>query len=413
MAGQITVTPEGIKVPQASEIKIALQNIFQSSFGSDLSLDDSTPQGTLINGLTEEKLLDNAEILYLLNQLNPNTNSGIFQDAIGALFGMERKPATHSVVNCECVGLAGTVLNGKASGNPAMVQSTNGDLFECIAGGTIPAGGTITLQFEAVEAGPIPVSSNTLTTIYNMVSGWDTVNNSNAGTTGTEEESRADFEARRKESLALNATGSIGSVYSHVYNVSGVTDVFCYENPTGSSVTYRGITLSPHSAYICQNGASIINGTAGSGSLAEAIYNSLSAGCNTNGSNTCTYTDTITGVQYSYSYYNSTNTKIYIQVNIAYSISDELKQQVKEAFLKEFNGQSIVNNKKISIGDDVYASRFYDVVRTLNDNDIVLKSIKVSTNGSSWQDVLTFNMNILPVLDIESSSPSYVVFNVG
>ena len=294
-----------------------------------------------------------------------------------------------------------------------MVQSTNGDLFQCIAGGTIPAGGTITLQFEAVEAGEIPVSSNTLTTIYNMVSGWDTVNNSSAGTIGTEEESRADFEARRKKTLALNATGSIGSVYAHVYDVKGVTDVYCYENPTGSSVTYRGITLSPHSAYICQNGASIINGTAGDGSLAEAIYNSLSAGCDTNGSNTCTYTDPVTNVQYSYSYYNSTNTNIYIQVNLAYSISEEIKQKVKEAFSKEFSGQSIVDNKKISIGDDVYASRFYDVIKALNDNDIVLKSIKVSTNGSSWQDVLNFNMNILPILDITSTSPSYVQFNVS
>jgi len=416
MSGQISVNSNGIQVPEASEIKTTLQTVFTASMGSDLNLDDSTPQGSLIDGLTQEKMRDNAQILYFFNQLNPNTNDGIFQDATGSLFGMERKHATHSVVNCECVGLAGTVLKGISSGEPAMAQSVNGDLFQCIAGGTIPNSGTITLQFMAVEAGEIPVSSNTITKIYNIVSGWDSINNSTSGTIGTEEESRADFEARRKKTLALNATGSIGSVYAHVYEVNGVTDVFCYENPTNSNLTYRGITLTPHSAYICQNGASVINGGAGSGSLAEAIYNSLSAGCDTNGASTpatCTYTDPITGVQYTYKYYNSTNTNIYIQVNITYGISDALKDQIKEAFLKEFSGQSIVGNKKISIGDDVYASRFYDVVKALNDNDIVLKSIKVSTDGSTWQDLLSFNMNILPVLDIESSSPSYVQFNVG
>ena len=413
MPAQITVTPEGIKVPQASEIKQTMQIIMTAAMGSDLSLDDSTPQGNLINGITEEKLLDNAQVLHFLNQLNPNTNEGIYQDATGALFGMKRKPATYSVVNCECGGLAGTVINGVSSGDPAMVQSTGGDLFKCVAGGTIPNSGTITLQFVAVESGEIPVSANTLTTIYTPVGGWDTVNNSTSGTLGTVEESRADFEARRKKTLALNATGSIGSVYAHVYDVDGVTDVFCYENPTNSNLTYRGITLTPHSAYICQNGASVINGTTGDGSLAEAIYNSLSAGCDTNGSNTCTYTDSITGVQYSYNYYNSTNTNLYIQVNITYNIADSLKQTIKEALLKEFNGQSIVGNRKITIGDDVYASRFYDVISGLKNDNIVLKSVKISTNGSSWQDVLNFNMNILPVLDIESTSPSYVQFNVG
>lgn len=413
MAGQITVTEKGIKVPQASEIKATFQTIFASAFGSDLSLDDSTPQGGLINGLTEEKLLDNAQILFFLNQLNPNTNDGIYQDAIGSIFGMQRKPATYSTVNCECGGLEGTVINGISSGNPAIVQSTSGDLFQCISGGVIPSSGTITLQFIAVESGEIPVSANTLTTIYTTVGGWDSVNNPNSGVVGTEEESRADFEERRKKTLALNATGSISSVYAHVYDVDGVTDVFCYENPTNNSLTYRGVTLSPHSAYICQNGASVINGTAGEGSLAEAIFNSLSAGCDTNGSNVCTYTDPVMNIQHSFNYYNSTNTNIYIQVNITYDIADSLKQTIKESLLKEFNGQSIVGNRKITIGDDIYASRFYNVIDELDNDNIVLKSVKISTNGTTWVDVLSFNINILPVLDIESTSPSYVIFNVG
>jgi len=407
MAGQISVTPDGIQVPQASEIKTAFQNVFTGSFGTDLSLDDSTPQGDLINGLTEEKLLDNAQILYFLNQQNPETADGIYQDALGSIYGIQRKTATNSIVNCVCNGLAGTVLNGVSSGNPAMVQSTNGDLFQCLIGGTIPASGTITLQFSAVESGAIPVGANTLTTIYNVVNGWDSVNNPAAGTLGNEIESRADFEARRKKSLALNATGSLGSVYSHVQEVDGVTDVFVYENDTNASITYRGITLGAHSIFVCENGAS------DSSELAEAIYNSKSAGCDTNGPNTCSFTEPITGVSYSYKYYTSTNTPIYIQINIAENISNSLKEIIKEALLKEFSGKSIIENEKISIGTTIYASRFYAVIEALKNNNIILKSVKISTNGSSWQDVLSFNMNILPTLDIESTSPSYVVFNVG
>lgn len=412
MSGQISITSSGISVPEASEIKGTFQTIFASSFGSDLNLDDSTPQGTLIDGLTQQKQLDNAQLLYFFNQLNPNTNNGIFQDAIASIFGLQRKEATHSVVNCVCTGLNGTVLNGKDDGDPAKAISVNGDVFVCTVGGTIPASGTITLQFEAEDSGEIPVGANTINKIYNVVSGWDTINNPSDGSLGEPEESRQDFEVRRKKSLALNAVGSLASLYSHIASVKGVTDVFCYENFTNSNLTYRGITLPPHSVFICQNGAS------SQSDLAEAIYNSLSAGCDTTPDNqytptTCTYVEPITGVSYTYNYYNSTNTAIYIQVNIAESISDSLKGRIKEAFLKEFTGESLVDNEKITIGTTIYASRFYNVISALDDKDIILKSVKVSTNGSTWVDLLSFNMNILPILNITSTSPNYVVFNVG
>lgn len=412
MSGQISVTSSGIIVPQASEIKEAFQSVFVGSFGSDLSLDDATPQGSLIDGLTEQKQLDNAQLLYFFNQLNPSTNDGIFQDAIANIFGLQRKEATHSVVNCVCTGLSGAVLNGKDSNDPAKAQSINGDVFICTIGGTIPDSGTITLQFESEDVGEIPVGANTINKIYSVVDGWDTVNNPNDGSLGEPEESRQDFENRRKKSLALNATGSLSSVYSHIASVEGVTDVFVYENPTNANVTYRGITLTPHSAYICQNGAS------SQSDLAEAIYNSLSAGCDTvkddpTTPTTCTYHEPITGIDYTFNYYNSTNTPIYIQVNIAEGISDDLKGRIKEAFLKEFTGESLVDNEKITIGTTIYASRFYNVINALGDRDIVLKSVKVSTNGSTWVDLLSFNINILPILNITSTSPNYVVFNVG
>ena len=64
MSGQISVTSAGIQVPQASDIKQAFQNVFTNALGTDLSLDDASPQGVIIDGLTQEKQLDNAQILY-------------------------------------------------------------------------------------------------------------------------------------------------------------------------------------------------------------------------------------------------------------------------------------------------------------------------------------------------------------
>lgn len=407
MSGQIEVTPNGIKVPQASEIKEAFQDVFINALGTDLSLDDATPQGNLIDGLTEQKQLDNAQILYFMNQFNPNFADGKWQDALASIYFVQRKQATNSVVSCTCTGLPGTVLNGVASGNPALAQSINGDVFQCLTGGTIPASGTIDLQFGAVETGPIPVANNTVNKIYNVVSGWDTVNNSSSGTVGSDQESRSAFAERIKNSLALNATGSLSSVYSHIINVAGVTDLCVEENDTDGIVTKRGIVLNPHSIYICENGAE------NTSELAEAIYNSKSAGCDTNGPNTCSWFNGLTGTTHEYKYYTPTFQNIYIKINTVVALSEAKQTAVKQSLLNNFNGNDNLGDERITIGSTFYASRFYKAVSSLGNNNIVLNNIKISTDGVNWEDSLSFNMNILPVLDIESESPEYVLFEVS
>ena len=397
MSSHITVTPAGIEVPQASEIKTAFQDILKDAFGSDINLDDSTSQGVWVDDLTEEKMADNAEYLYLFNQFNPKTASGVFQDALAGIFGLERKIATHSTVNCQCIGLEGTVLNGLASGNPAMAISSNGDKFECVEGGTIDSTGTITLEFRSVETGKIPCDAHTINGIFGTIIGWDSIDNSVAGTVGEEAESQFDFAERIKRSLALNSTGSLGSVYSKVFDLDKVTDLMVWENDTSSSVTVRGITMSPHSIYICQRGANVISGNTGSGSLAEAIYNSKSAGCDTVGSNTCTYTDSLTNVSYTYKYDTPTESAVYMKVILTNDTSLASKAEIVDALIKDFNGD--LKNSKITIGDSVYGSRFLAIVAGLDLSDVDLEGLQVSDDGVTYTNVLTYDMNILPTLE--------------
>lgn len=407
MSSHISITSAGITVPQASEIKTAFQGVFTDAMGSDLNLDDSTPQGVAIDDLTDEKMADNAEILYLFNQFNPETNDGVFQDAIANLFGLKRKVATSSVVNCVCIGVPGTILNGIDSGEPAKVISTNGDVFQCVSGGTIPAGGSITLQFSSEETGPIPCPANTLNSIFTSVAGWDSVNNTSSGTPGEDEESRFDFEERRKKTLALNATGSLSSVYSHISALDGVTDLMVWENDSSTNKTYNGVSMTPHSIYICQSAATITSGNAGSGSLAEAIYLSKSAGCDTVGSNTCTYTDTVTGVQYTYNYDTPTSSDVYFKVTVSDSISQANQDKIKQAIVDEFNGD--LQDPKITIGSTIYASKFLSAISNLNLSGVILEAVTISkTSGSGYTNVLTYNMNILPTI-----STSNITFEVN
>jgi uncharacterized phage protein gp47/JayE len=406
MAGQIEVNENGIIVPDASEIKGAFQGVFTNAMGTDLNLDDSTPQGVLIDDLTTEKQLDNAQILYLMNQLNPDTASGVFQDAIGMLYNVQRKPATASIANCVCVGIAGTVLNGINTGNPAMAQSVNGDIFQCLNTVTIPASGqTSEIPFVCTETGEKPVGANTVNSIYKKVIGWDAVNNPNGGTLGTEVESREAFEERRKQSLALNATGSLSAVKSALLNVDGVIDVFVYENDGDTAISnYRGVTtIKPHSIYTCIQG-----GTAED--IGEAIYGSKSAGCDTNGSATATYYNSDVDITFSYNYTIPNASPIYIQVNLGSAVSDGTKNQIMDALVNDFYGTADNNNLKISIGDTIYASRFSALITNLGLSGLLLESVKVSKNGTNWYDTLETDINELPTL---TASETYIKFVVS
>lgn len=397
MTSQITITNAGITAPQASDIKEAFQEVFTNAFGTDLSLDDSTPQGSMIDDFTLMKQTSNTNDLYLFNQMNPETAEGVFQDALGSIYGLKRKDATHSIVNCECIGVQGTVID-----TTAMAQNTNGDLFQAIETKTIPESGTITVQFQSVETGIIPVGANTVNKIYSVIIGWDSVNNSVAGTEGTERESRIDFEARRKKELSRNARGTLGAVLSAVWEVDGVSDISIEQNRTSANKTIRGITLSPHSIYLCVNGGLADD-------IAQAIFYSLSGGCDTTATSTSvvgSYTDPYSNVQDTYNIDRPTNVPISVKIGIMASVSEEIEEQIKNAIISDWQGQT--DNESITIGSSVYASQFYTDISRLSINNLQLVNVKVSKDGgSTWEDVLTFNLNELPT--IENSNITFEV----
>ena len=427
MGANLEITDTGIVSPDSEEIKTVVQGIFTNAFGTDLSLDDATPQGVLIDGLTQLKQASNSVLLYLANQFNPETASGIFQDALANLYFIQRKEATHSIVTCRCVGVDGTVLNGLPDTNnptriPVKAQSTNGDIFECVntgiigtpvddgmGGVTYTTPGYVDLVFRSVETGPIHCGANIVNSIYQAIPGWDSVNNSSSGTVGEEQESRQAFEKRRVESLALQATGSLSAVQSAIANIEGVEDYKVWENATGSSVTTRGVTLSPHSIWIC------VNSGVSSNAIAEAIYKNKSAGCDTTqiaGYQTCTYTDPLTGVVYTYYYSNPTDVDVYVKVIVQTALPSETKLAVAQAIWDDFNNGD-VNNNAITIGDSVYSSRFFSSVAGLNAGILQIQVSKSSSSGFS--NFLTFDMNELPVLGdrpTASALGSNIIFEV-
>lgn len=358
----ISITPAGVDVPAAADILQGVLDDTNAAFGGNMNYDLRSPQGVLSSSLTADIEDFNGLLAFYINQVDPAYAEGRMQDAIARIYFLTRNPAESTTVQCVCVGLVNTVIPVGA-----LVQDTSGNQYACTQTGTIPVGGSITLPFAAVVAGPTPCPANTVTTIYGTVPGWDTVNNPTSGVTGSNVESRADFEYRRANSVALNAHGTPQAIFARVFAVANVLDCYVIDNPTGSTVN-QGATnypLKPHSVYV-----GVVGGA--STDIANAIWESKDLGCDMNGSTTVTVQDT-ENYEYPYPTYSitynvPTATPILFAVQIANlpTLPSNIVQLVKQAILSAFVGGD--GGPRARIGSSIFASRFFAPVAAVAAN---------------------------------------------
>src|SRR5277367_2945438 len=101
----------GVIIADTSSLLADVQGEYQSVFGADLIVTPDTPQGVLITAETLSRVAVVNNNAALANQINPNIAGGVFLDALLALTGMQRTPATPTVVpNVSLTGVPGTVI---------------------------------------------------------------------------------------------------------------------------------------------------------------------------------------------------------------------------------------------------------------------------------------------------------------
>lgn len=378
-------SPSGLVIPEATTILAAVGEEWNTALGGSLNLDPTTPQGQLIASETAIIADKNEQFLELINNINPDTAQGVYQDAIGRIYFLDRKPATSTAVQCTCTGLVGTVI---PSG--ALVQSTAGDQFQCVAGGAIPAGGSITIPFEAVSTGPTLALAGTVSKIYQAIPGWDSVTNAADGALGEAVETRAAFEERRRNSVALNSTGSVAAVYANIFELPDVLDVVVRENITSSNASLDGVTMPPHSLYCCVSGGTDAD-------IAAAIFSRKSAGCDTCGSNANTIVSTF-GATYTIRFQRPAALPFKFSVSLVATpeTPSNIVELVRAAIVSAFNGGD--GGARARIGSTVYASRYYAPVASVAGSPIVSLQIAAPLAGALGNSVVV-GINKLPTLD--------------
>lgn len=357
---QPTFGPTGFLAPLESAILTGILDDFNAAFGGNLNLQQTTPQGQL--AVSMAAVIGYANDLYLAytNGVDPAFASGRMQDAIARIYFLERQPALSTIVLANCGGLQGTVIP-----LGAQAIAADGHIYTASATGTIGISGIITLLFTCVDTGPIPCPATSLNAIYQTIPGWDSITNPSEGTLGRDVESRADFEARRAASVAINAVGILPAIKANVLNVAGVLDAYVTENNTGAPVTTGGVTLAAHSLYVCVSGGAPAD-------VAKAIWHKKNPGCGYNGDTTVTVVDDNSGYSLPYPSYAVTfqtakALQIVFSVSIASSalVPADATDQVATAILAAFNGDD--GGPPARIGATIFASRFYGAVVALGD----------------------------------------------
>lgn len=353
-------TPAGLALPTEADILAGVQQDISGALGGNVNPGLSTPQGQLASSQTAIIADANDQLALFVNQVDPDNADGFMQDAIARIYFLDRLPGLPTVVQCDCVGQVGTNIPVGAQ-----AADTSGNLYVATAAGQIGVSGTVSLPFANVALGPIPCPAGTLTIIYKGISGWDTINNVADGVVGANVETRAAFEFRRANSVALNAHGSPQAIYAAVINVPDVIDAYVIDNPTGAIVN-TGSTNYPvaaHSVYVA-----VVGGAAQA--IANAIWTKKDLGCAMNGNTSGTVVDdNYLPPKPTYTILWETPPalpiKFAVSIASAPSLPTDIVALVRAAIIASFNG--VDGSNRVRIGSLLLASKFYGAVQAIGD----------------------------------------------
>lgn len=375
----IVFTSAGIVIPTDADILAGVQIDQNTAFGGGVNPALETPQGQLASSMAAIVSDKDGEIAYVVNQVDPQYATGRFQDAIGRIYFLTRKPATATAVICNLGGLNATLV---PSGT--LAQDTSGNTYVLLGDVTIPSSGSVSSSWANLTTGPIPCPAGTLSLVYKAVPGWDTITNPTDGSIGQNVESPAEFEFRRQNSVAQNAQGITEAIKGKVFEVLNVLDCYVIDNPLGTTVN-TGPTNYPvlaHSVYVA-----VVGGL--NADIAEAIWDKKSGGCNYNGNTSVIVYDTTYSFpqpQYTVLFErpSALPIKFAVQIVNSPSLPSNIATQIKNAIIAQFNGTNGALRERI--GGTVLAASYYGPVSAVASN-VILLSILVGTSSATLTSV--------------------------
>lgn len=389
----VTITATGLAIPDELDILNGRLSDLDTAMGGGMSTSLTTPQGQIAMSDTAIIAAKNDELAELTNLINPDYSSGRYQDGIARIYFIDRIAATGTIVTATCTGLVGTVIPANS-----VAVDEQGYIYYSLSAVTIPAIGSIDALFQNQTTGPIACPIGALNSIYKAVNGWSSVNNSTAGVIGNDVEGRANFEYRRKQSVAKNAVNTLGAIYAAVLAVDGVSDAYVTDNKTGSAVN-KGITnysVLAHSIYVAAYGGAATD-------IGNAIYRSAPPGVDMNGATTVVIQDTENYVfpypEYTIKFVTPSAVSVHFKVQLQENdlLPSDITAQVQQAIINSFNGED--GGTRARIGSKIFAGRYYSGIQNIDQDNVNILDVTISKDGTTYSSSVEFGIDQIPTID--------------
>ncbi|MFC0709007.1 hypothetical protein [Azorhizophilus paspali] len=388
MASYDYITSTGLVLPDTGELRQEVEGEWRDAFGQDLVTSPETPQGVLITAEVEARdavVRNNAE---LANQINPDYASGIFLDAIWALTGGARLPATYSqVAGVVLSGTPGTIIQAGAE----IASVTTGAVFRLLGTVQLGAGGAATGSFACIYQGPIGAPPGTLTEIRTAVLGWETVTNPTAAVLGVLEESDTAARRRRRLTLALQGRQTPEAVQSLLADLPSYRSHTFRENVTNAPLTIDGVTLAPHSIYVCADGATDAD-------VAAALLEAKGDGCAWNGGTTVNVIEPISGQSYAVQFDRPAVIGVFVRVTARFNGLDG--QTIIEDAIEQYASGTMAGETGLVVGGSLSPFELAGAVNRVEPR-IFVTLVELSTDGINYA-VQTIAANVSQLIAISN-----------
>lgn len=352
----------GFTRPQYETIVVDLTAKWQELFGSDSDTSAHSVAGVLIRLMAFflDLIYKLAEKVY--NSQYLSTATGVSLDKIASNFGLYRNPAEQAMVDLSFTGTPGfVILAGK------MFKTTDGKIYQLGSDVLLSASGTGAGTAYAMETGAqYNVPANAITSQVEPTSDIFTVTNPQAVENGANIETDAELAHRVRLANDTKPSSPVNGVISAVMEVPGVKSVQVVTNNTMAVDSYGNPAKTIH-VYV--DGGEEMK-------IADALFNSVSAGILMVGSHTETMTDAagFSGNVVAFDYANKETLFVTVDVTTNNDFEIDGIDQVKKA-VNDYLGS-------VPMGGTVRFSYLYKYIYD-NVNGIVVATVKIGTKADS------------------------------
>ena len=362
-------TFEGLDIRTLAEVAQELRDGYREIYGSDINLEDSTPDGQRV-GIEAKAIADIEEfLLNLYNQMDADLAFGEWLNKLIKFSGIQRKPATRSTVEIDVVTDRSLTLPTNYT-----LEDDLGQEWIVTADVALPLG-TTSVTFVAKVFGAVLADANTITTQSDVVLGVVSVTNPLAAVAGLDEETDEELRIRRAKSIEKPAYSTVGGLYARLSDLSSVTDVVVEENDEDTNDPIRNLTA--HTIWCIVEGGE-------STDIVETIAKNRTAGIRTKGSQTGIYVEVLTRpdgsdfeIEHVINYDRPTDVDVYITLT---ATRTDAASPVDVDLIKQK-----LASKTYLIQQNARASELYSLAYQAGTN-FVLSDLEISDDNVTFTD---------------------------